>query len=170
MTTDREFIDLVIGRLQKGRVVFIHSPAMWAECTLPVQLAWSRPVPFTRDNLENVPPDQYGVYSFVLEPNFSGPPKSAYLLYVGKTEENRGFRRRYQDYLYEQYKGFARPVISRALDRWNGHISFYYAPIDQVNLIDGVESALLISCVPPYNDKFPGRFGKAIGAFRLETS
>jgi hypothetical protein len=169
MTTDREFVDLIVNRLREGRIVFVHSPEMWAESRLPVGLSWT-PVQFSRDNQKDVPPDQYGVYSFMLEPDFPGLPKSAYLLYIGKTEENRGFRVRYQDYLYEQYKGFARPVISRALRRWEGYIWFYYAAIPQVDLIDTVETALIISCIPPYNEKFPGRIGRAIRAFRQEMN
>ncbi len=167
MTTDQDFVDLVINQLQKGRVVFTHSPERWSQCTLSADLLWMS-VRFTEDNQASVPSDQFGVYAFMLEPDFVGPPMSAYLLYIGQTGDTRGFRRRYGDYLYYQKTG-RRVVISRMLKRWDGHISFYYAPVADVTLLDDIEDVLLNTCIPPYNDRFKGRAGSAIMAFRRES-
>ncbi len=167
MTTDKGYVHLVIDRLRDGRVVFTHSPEMWSECRLPTELNWLS-VPFTAENRRCVPRDKFGVYAFMLEPDFSGPPRSAYLLYIGKTGSSRGFRRRYGDYLYDQ-RSEDRVVISRMLQRWNGHIKFYYAIVEDVNLVDEIELALLDACIPPYNDRFDGRTGAGITAFRRES-
>ncbi len=167
MTTDQEYVDLVINQLREGRVVFTHSPERWSQCVLPADLQWMS-VPFTEDNQDSVPSDQFGVYAFMLEPAFVGPPKSAYLLYIGQTGDTRGFRRRYGDYLYYQRTG-NRFVISRMLRRWDGHIWFYYAPVADATLLDGIENVLLNTCIPPYNDKFKGRAGSGIMAFRRES-
>ena len=166
MSTEREFLDQIVTDLQKSRVVFVHSPQRWGDCDLPVDLQWEC-VKFSQDNRDNISSDKFGIYAFMLEPNFIGPPKAAYLLYIGKTE--RDFRVRYGEYLYEGSKGFARLWISRMLERWNGHILFHYAPIDDVCLLGQTEEALLNACIPPYNRKFTGRVGSAITAFKQES-
>ena len=165
MRTDREYVDQIVSRLQKGRVVFVHSPDMWDECNLPVELHWQR-VRFGKDYRNQVPSDKFGVYAFMLAPNFIGVPESAYLLYIGQTH---GFRARYVQYLHEYSRGFARPPISRMLERWYDHIWFHYAPLGNPCLLDKVEDALLNACIPPYNQKYKGRVGRAIRAFKTES-
>ena len=167
MTTERDFVELTISQLREGRVVFTHSPELWESCNLSVELNW-RSVQFTKENRKSIPANQFGVYAFMLEPSFVGPPRSAYLLYIGKTGNTRGFRRRYSDYLYYMRTG-DRPVISRMLRRWDAHLWFYYASVDAVTLVDEIESALLNACIPPYNDKFKGRVGSGVMAFRRES-
>ena len=167
MATDKEPIDLIMDQLRDGRVVFNHSPERWSHCDLPVELQWIS-VPFNEDNRAVIPSNKFGVYAFMLKPDFTGPPESSYLLYIGKTEDTRRFRRRYSDYLYYQRTG-NRPVISRMLRRWNGHIWFYYAPVEDVHLVDEIETTLLNACIPPYNDSFKGRVGSGIMAFKRES-
>ena len=166
MSTEPEYVDMIISRLREGRVVFTHSPEMWQECRPPVELEWNS-VLFNEDNRGLIPSDEFGIYVFMLEPNLSGPPKSAYILYIGQTGNSRGFRRRYGDYLYYQRTG-ERIVISRMLRRWRGHLKFYYAPVEDGSLLNDVETMLLNACVPPYNDKFEGHQGPGINAFIRE--
>ena len=161
---EREFVRSTVERLRDARVVFVHAPKMWDACILPVPLQWTS-VEFTAENRDHIPSDKSGVYAFMLEPTFLGPPRSAYLLYIGKADRRR-FRRRYRDYIYERDQGFARPPISWMLEKWEGHIRFHYAPVDDVSLIPQVEEALLNACIPPYNERFTGSIGKAIRAFR----
>ena len=167
VATERKRLDEIVRRLAAGRVVFIHSPAMWAECSLPVKLQWVS-VRFAEESRRSVPPDKSGIYAFVLEPDFLGPPKSAYVLYIGKAEERR-FQRRFGDYLYEKSTGFARPAISRMLEKWAGHISFHYAPVDDVRLIPHIEETLVNACIPPFNATFTGSIGEGIRAFKHES-
>ena len=143
-------------------VVFFHSPQMWDECNLPVTLEWTS-VKFGEDYRDSVPADKFGVYAFMLEPDFTGPPKSTYLLYIGKTK--RGFRERYGEYLSEEDDDFARSKIAWMFERWMGHISFYYAPIDERQLIAQTEDALIHACIPPCNTRFKGTVGRALTAF-----
>ena len=153
--------------LGKHRVAFTHSPLMWGQCCLPVTLQWES-VKFGQEEREDVPSDQSGVYAFMLEPDFVGPPKSAYLMYIGMT--NRPFRERYGDYLNRELNRFGRMLIGRMLQRWFDHLRFYYATIEDENLIMGIEEALLNACVPPYNQKYTGTVGPAITAFRAEAA
>ena len=167
MTTDAAFDDQIIDELQSHRVTFAHSPTMWGKCNLPINLNWQS-VEFGEDYLEHVPSDQRGVYAFMLRPDFKGPPKSAYLLYIGKT--CRTFQDRYDEYLRRELRRFGRTIIGRMLERWSGHIWFHYASIEDESLIEDVEDALLNSCVPPYNQRYRGRVGTAIMAFKSEMA
>ena len=167
MTTESEFNDRVIDDLRKHRVAFTHSPKMWDNCSLPIDLTWQS-VEFRTGYNQYVPRDQRGIYAFMLEPVLNGPPKSAYLLYIGKT--SRTFRERYDEYLYQELRRFGRTIIGRMLERWYGHVWFHYASIDDEGLINQVEETLLNSCIPPYNQRFTGRVGRAITAFRAELA
>lgn len=160
MTTD---IKQTLSLLREGQMRFVHSPDLWSMCKLPVNLNW-KSIKFTGTNRRSVPSNQRGVYAFMLEPVITGPPKSAYLLYIGKTQAKGGFRSRYGHYLSERER-FVRPKIGWMLERWNGHIWFHYAPIDDVNLIKQTENSLLEACVPPFNSQYPGVVGKAMKVF-----
>lgn len=162
MTTIREQTAIVRTRLQNGRVVFFHSPPMWDECVLPVQLEWES-VKFGEEHRNSVPVDKFGVYAFMLEPNFLGPPTSAYLLYIGKTVRN--FRRRYGEYLDEEQDDFARSKISWMFERWSEHIHFYYASITDKSLVEKTENTLIHTCIPPCNERYKGIVRRALAAF-----
>ena len=135
---------------------------MWQECNLPVELHWES-VRFGNDYRAQVPADKFGVYAFMLEPDFNGPPKSAYLLYIGKTE--RDFRVRYGEYLREERDELARSRIAWMFERWSGHISFHFASIEKAELVEETEVALINACIPPCNLKYTGIVGRAITAF-----
>ena len=167
MSTEREFFDESIDHLLRHRVGFVHSPLMWRNCTLPVELQW-RSIKFEEEARELVPSDQSGVYAFMLEPDIVGPPKSEYLMYIGMT--GRSFRERYAEYLDTELQRFGRTLIGRMLEKWYGHLWFHYASIEDKGLISPTEEALLTACIPPYNQRFPGRVGSAIMAFRSETA
>ena len=104
----------------------------------------------------------------MLEPDFAGPPKTEYLMYIGMT--GRSFRKRYAEYLDRELQRFGRTLIGRMLEKWCGHLWFHYASIEDKNLIDPIEEALLNACIPPYNQKFTGKVGSAIMAFKSETA
>ena len=136
---------------------------MWDECNLSVTLQWQS-VKFGEQSRNSVPSNKFGVYAFMLEPNFPDIPCSAYLLYIGKTVRN--FRRRYGEYLDEEEDDFARPKIAWMFERWSEHIRFYYAPIANKSLVKETEDKLIDSCVPPCNDKFKGILRRALTAFQ----
>ena len=168
MNTDANQVDQTIGELKEHRVAFVHSPVMWNQCIVPVVPQWVS-VKFGKEERDDVPMDQSGVYAFMLEPDFAGPPKAAYLMYIGKTTDS--LRERYGRYLTRELnKKFGRTIIGRMLNRWYHHLRFYYAPIADKDSIKGIEETLLNACVPPYNQKFTGKAGKAIMAFKSEIA
>ena len=165
MSTEIEHVDRTIDDLRKHSVTFVHSPSMWASCALPCDLVWES-LAFGEGNREQVPSTQFGVYAFMLEPNLGGPPKAAYLLYIGMTK--RTFQERYGEYLDRELKRFGRTVIGRMLERWDGHITFHYAAVADKALVTQIEESLLNACIPPYNQRFTGKVGSAIMAFKAE--
>lgn len=150
--------------LRDGEMTFRHAPKLWRGCTLPIQLNWQPPIKFDRKNRHLVPSDKKGVYAFMLKPLIEGAPKSAYLLYVGKTEAKEGFRSRFGQYFTKKER-LDRPKIDWMFETWEEYIWFHYAPIDDANLIVPVEEALLKTCVPPFNDKFPAPISRVMRAF-----
>ena len=50
-------------------------------------------------------------------------------------------------------------------ERWIGHIYFYYASIDEKDLVKETEDALMHSCIPPCNEQYKGIVGRALTAF-----
>ena len=112
MNTDVNQIDQTIEELKKNRIAFVHSSLMWNQCSLPLVLQW-KSVKFGPEERNIVPSDQPGIYAFMLEPNFAGPPKSAYLMYIGETTDS--LRERYSRYLTRELKRFGRTIIGRML-------------------------------------------------------
>ena len=131
---------------------------MWQTCNLSVNLVWQS----VRYG-DHVSSTSFGIYAFVLVPKITGPPDTAYLLYIGKTE--RPFRVRYGEYFPSDSDDLAARPIYRALQKWGDCIRFYYAPMQDQALLKSTEETLINACIPPCNYKFTGTIGRAIGAF-----
>ena len=164
MSTETSDASQILQQLREGALRFVHAPQLWEECKLPVELQWQS-VEFGKDHRGNVPSDKFGIYAFMLEPNFTGPPKGSYLLYVGQTK--RTFWRRYGEYLPPESGRLARLAIGLQLETWDGHVRFHYASITNSEFLDPAENALLNACIPPLNTKFKGIVGESVRAFRL---
>ena len=162
MAIERQEYEQISARLVNTNMTFFHSPAMWEACNLPVTLNWVS-LKFTRSNLASVPDNESGVYAFILKPMLADLPETAYLLYIGKTAE---FRSRYDDYLSEQrLTRFIRGRISYMLARLADHLWFYYAPVDQNEMLREVEQDLINTYIPPYNTQLKASVSQAVGAF-----
>ena len=157
--------------MRDGRVPFMLAPEFWGAISLPVKLKWSR-VHFSATNSSKVPSSKLGVYCFLLRPDVEGPPDTAYLLYIGKTQRN--FRVRFREYLIEMKgkRSKDRWTISSMLNKWPEWIWFYFAPIEQGSMVPEVENELVNRCVPPFNPGLKGNVDKAarrlknLGGFR----
>ena len=106
----------------------------------------------------------------MVKPEVAGHPANAVLLYVGKTEK-RGLRKRFMDYFYERdtknkKKQLMRGKVRRFLLQLSDHLWFYFAPIDDVAKVDGVEKSLIRALLPvACDDKYPSEIQAAIEAF-----
>jgi len=138
------------------------SPTQWAKCNLLVSLNWT-PIEFTEGNKDIVPDNLHGVYTFVAQPKIANHPACAYLLYVGKADKTT-FRTRYKDYLRQKKLGdeSTRIHIEDMLNKLDGFLWFYYAPISDTSLIPATEDELLMAYLPPSNKSFPAKIRKAL--------
>lgn len=141
-------------------------PPAWAAFRFTTELKWKL-VPFSATKLNEVPEDERGVYSFVVQPGVANHPAS-YLLSVRKT--GRNFRARYREYLRDFEAGIEsrRPHISGMLAKWNGYLWFCYAHIDDEAEIVPAEDALLAAYLPPTNVELSGKLRKKM-AFLFGT-
>ena len=162
MTTDPIQPEEVRDHLKRYRRPFILAPQMWQNCNLDVELQWQA-VRYGENSRDAVPTDKFGIYAFVLVPEITGPPYTAYLLYIGKTQ--RPFRTRYGEYLLDESDDWAARPIDRALANWHDYIWFHFASIEDSALLKSTEETLINACIPPCNYQFTGTIGHAIGAF-----
>ena len=133
---------------------FTLSPSLWSSLHIPIQLNWSR-VKFEPASASKVPNDLIGVYTFVIEPNIANLDLG-YLLYVGMTRQN--FRARFRAYLrHQREERTKRPRVQEMLRTWSDHLSFNFAPIDEIEDVKSVEDELIIALKPPVLQLYPGR-------------
>jgi hypothetical protein len=140
----------------------VLSPFQWQSCNLPVSLVWHA-VRFDRANLNRVPDNAKGVYTFIVKPGIANHPSCAYLMYVGKAEK-QALRDRFSQYLAEKDKGenSRRPHVTEMLLKWEGFLWFYYAEISDTTRIRRVEDDLLTAYLPPSNRTFPSKVRRAV--------
>lgn len=140
----------------------VLSPPQWQLCKLPVSLAW-RAVRFQRANVNRVPNNAKGIYTFVVKPGIANHPSCAYLMYVGKAEKQM-LRGRFSQYFAEKDEGEAsrRPHVTEMLLKWDKFLWFYYAEISDATKIKRVEDELLTAYLPPSNRTFPSTVRRAV--------
>ncbi|GAB4407829.1 MAG: hypothetical protein Fur0044_00910 [Anaerolineae bacterium] len=129
-------------------------PRMWAEYPNRLSLTWNM-VKFDVSQLENVPDDVGGVYSFVAIPEIANHISCSYMFYVGKTD--RTFRERYKEYLRGQRTGKIEFHKYEMLVKWRDYLWFCYAPINDTNMIKQLEDDLIGAYIPPFNKEYPAK-------------
>ena len=134
----------------------ILSPSQWKGYQPLGKLNWL-PVKFDPKNINQIPDDQSGVYSFVVKPGIANHDNLAYLVYVGKAERQT-FRARYQQYLAEFRKGDESRWlhVAEMLNRWHEFLWFYYAEVPKNSTITPLEKNLISAFLPPCNHSFHG--------------
>lgn len=140
-------------------------PRLWKELKLPVKLTWNI-ARFNKSTASKIP-KTCGVYAFIVRPKIANNNYASYLLYIGKTEQQEGFRGRYRNYLQHAVEARPRrPSIRAMFDQWPEHFWFCYARIEgSSKKIDTTEKALIGAYLPPYCKNFPGKLGKAMNAW-----
>lgn len=142
----------------------VLSPTRWASYVDPTPLTWQK-VKFDQQDLYQVPDNEFGIYTFIVDAGVAGHPHCSYLLYLGKAEK-QPLRTRINQYFYEPSNPKGRgPVQDMILD-WHSHLHVCFAPIKDVSRIDDLENALLEAFVPPMNQTYKGSFGEAYRAWR----
>lgn len=108
------------------------------------------------DQVKNIPNDSGGIYVFIIK-NPVLPGVSDYLAYIGRARftEKHNLRVRCRRYLTQYLNENERPKITRLMNYYKDHLYIRYAKVDNNDFIDLLESELINSILPPFNDKIP---------------
>ncbi|SEL80195.1 hypothetical protein SAMN05216382_2677 [Sphingomonas palmae] len=163
----RQFIQHTDG-IKLHREDFVLYPHLWQRYGKGRGLKW-KTIPFDRSKRPEVPKTQ-GLYAFVVHPSVSDLPPSAWLFYIGEVgataSKARTFWKRYDEYLGELDRT-TRPKLSMLLERYRGHVHFYYCELDPTTVdLKAVEAELITAAWPYANIKdFHVQYGQVRRAF-----
>ena len=152
-----------LKKYELGKIIL--SVDRWSKYKNKVQyLSWDT-VKFNLSEIENVPDNQQGIYSFVVKPDIANHPECAFLVYVGMTER-QNFRQRFIQYIDEYKNKKGRIKIKRMINLWGkNNLWFCYAKIDDPELIKQTEDYLIDAYIPPMNSRFSAEITPAIQAW-----
>ena len=135
-------------------------PKLWLEYTQQHSFSFDWQIfPLKADQIGNIP-EKPGVYTLLIQPSIALHPLCSYLAYVGMTD--RTLRERFKEYLSEKKRITGRPKVLRLLNKYEDHVYFCCAEVDDQGLITQIEDALIGAWVPPFNDKYPARIRRVI--------
>ncbi|MGL4206359.1 MAG: hypothetical protein ACRCRW_09630 [Aeromonadaceae bacterium] len=129
---------------------YLYPPFFLRYQDLP-ELTWSK-VSFTPESRAELP-RRKGVYAFAVELSFGCVPPITHILYIGKAGDintNNTIYERYYDYIRTKRVN-DRPSICQMLRMWDGHLTYYYAVVEDHISTGEIEKTLLDILIPPYN-------------------
>jgi hypothetical protein len=133
---------------------FVLSPRLWKAFPGNGALNWHQ-VDFKKSQRKKVPP-QRGVYCFIVTPSTKPTlPPIGFPTYVGETGDTstQNLRMRFGQYLREAVSN-GRGTVMYMLNKWNGHLRFYYAVVtDKRRSLRKIESHLNDAIAPPYSQQ-----------------
>lgn len=146
--TDEEKLMAALTKHNANHI--LYPPFLKRKKDLP-NLTWKK-LPFCEASRKSVPREK-GVYAFAVEFGGGVLPQSTHVLYIGKggdVKTKNNLWARYYDYIRTQKKN-DRPRIHEMLRQWEGHLSYYYATVNNNVSTGDVEEVLLDILIPPYN-------------------
>jgi len=148
--------------LKRHEVCITCFPRAW-EAGRHISLEWNVS-DFPPSDVKTIP-DQPGVYVFVVEPNLFGVLPVNTVFYVGKATELRDRIRKYIGELNLTPRTTTRDKVHKMINRWNGHLKYYYTVTKSVADAEQIEDIMIQSLIPPFNTKYSGEINKAQRAF-----
>jgi len=155
-----ELNDLAIE--QSHRVKMIFYPTAWASATNSNH-NWT--ITNFPPNPRNIIPHSPGVYAFVVEPELFDFSASSGLFYVGKATN---LYERIGAYISEIGKDFSkvrRPHIWTMINRWDGHLKYYFTETATVNEAEDLEDEMISAFRPFFNRAFEAEVSNRMRAF-----
>ncbi|HET8858648.1 hypothetical protein [Marivirga sp.] len=163
--------------LRNHTVGFKLYPPLWNEFDIPIeimnQLNWKEHKFLNAlgndfsSEVKNLPNNKGGIYLFIIKSNVL-PEISEYLAYIGRVQltDSHNFRVRCKKYFREYLNDTERPKITTMLEFFKHNLYLRYAEIEDNELIVELESKLINSLIPPFNDLIPEkRIRDAVKAF-----
>lgn len=153
-------------------------PSLWknfnqANMILPTLKDWKEIKFLNEDGVDfndeiNVLPNNHGgVYVFIIKSDIF-PGISEYFAYIGRAKltDNHNLRVRLRSYLTKYNNENERPKVSRMINQYGPSLYLRYIEIDNNDVIDYLESELINSLLPPFNDEIPNKIIRdAVQAF-----
>lgn len=145
-------LDESIGRY---KLSFTLSPQKMKNNEYNISALHWNSVKYSKENIDKVPSNKKGIYSFVICQHSKVLPQHGYVLYIGCTglEPNRSLRDRYKEYFWPSHI-VKRPHIARMIGTWHEVLWFFFAPVDDDFSSDGLkklERQLNTALLPPFS-------------------
>lgn len=108
------------------------------------------------DDVKALPGDHGGIYIFIIK-NPIIAKITEYLGYIGRAQltENHNLKVRCRKYFYEWFGENGRPKVTRMIGKWGQYLYLRYIEIDDNNETRQLETKLINSILPPFNDEIP---------------
>lgn len=122
--------------------------------------------------IENFPPEprtiiprESGVYAFVVTPDIFHFNAASGLFYVGKATILYERIAAYISEIGKDYIRTNRPHIWKMINRWNGHLKYYYTITENVEEAEELEDKMIKAFVPYFNREYDAETSRARRAF-----
>lgn len=113
--------------------------------------------------INSVPNNCGGIYLFCIKPNVI-PDVHQYLAYIGRAQNTpyQNLRKRVREYAKEE----ERPNIYDLKRHWGSYLYLRYLPMpnEDNECISRLEEELIKTVLPPFNDRYPKVYNKAVKA------
>lgn len=148
--------------VQSHEVTMRFLPSAWAVAP-NVKQSWVRTEfpPAKRNTI----PKEPGVYTFVVATDLFDFPAASGLFYVGKATNLYDRIGAYIGEISKQFSRSRRPHVWNMINRWNGHLRYYYTTTIDVAVAESLETDMMNALLPPFNRQYDATMGPTLRAF-----
>jgi len=116
-------------------------------------------------NPRSLIPRRSGVYVFVVAPNMFDFDSSNGLFYVGKATNLYERIGAYLGEIGKEYRRSTRPHIWTMVNRWNGHLRYFFTETQDVTEAEALEDEMLKAFRPYFNRQYDAETSREMRAF-----
>lgn len=127
-----------------------YDPRKWSQINSTITWQVEDFPPTVRSSI----PRQSGVYAFVLKPDIFNFDVIAGLLYVGKATQLYSRIASYISEIDKNHLISTRPNIWKMINKWNGHLKYYYTITNTVEEAEALEDEMIDAFVPYFNKSY----------------
>lgn len=110
-------------------------------------------------------PKKPGVYVFVVVPDLFSFQHASGLFYVGKATNLYQRIGAYTREIGLHFPETTRPLIWGMVNKWHGHLRYFYTTTDDAAIAAQLEDHLLTAFRPPFNSAYNATISKTMRAF-----